>query len=410
MTDPTGRSFLSYRRSRSGEIGRLVAALQERGIPTWRDTDDMNTEPTESELRRILRDDNTASAILWITPETADSAMIKNVEAPVALERHTRDDGFFIIPVAAGGLSYKQAGEAVTPGSNPNDLKYWHILKLNSDPASDEDIIKVANQALKQRLQAIDRQLLPEQPARIKLNTRETVGHQPGTALNIDWSRRFGGEYRREATADNWRETLLPALSDVYQAIQENIPARKLLASGLPSLPAATALGYRFMATTGVDIAWEQWMPDGSIQEWNLKTDSEDSGFVAVHQAGATDGTDLAVMVSVNNDVWPALAASQAATDSFRAYVQVSRADSAKGALLKSPGQAKEVAEKTIAAARAARREYNITGRVHLFIATPAGLAMLIGQQLNTLGPIQTYEHIPSNATGCYRPAALLNG
>ena len=39
MTDPTGRSFLSYRRSRSEECARLIASQRERGIPTWRDVD-----------------------------------------------------------------------------------------------------------------------------------------------------------------------------------------------------------------------------------------------------------------------------------------------------------------------------------------------------------------------------------
>ena len=111
MTDPTGCSFVSYRRSRSGECVRLVASQRERGIPTWRDVDDMDTEPTETELRRILNDDSVANAVLWLSPETAGSSMIRKVEAPVALERHGRHDGFFIVPVAAGGLGYEKQRE-----------------------------------------------------------------------------------------------------------------------------------------------------------------------------------------------------------------------------------------------------------------------------------------------------------
>ena len=34
--------------------------------------------------------------------------------------------------------------------------------------------------------------------------------------------------------------------------------------------------------------------------------------------------------------------------------------------------------------------------------AVPAGLAMLIGQLLNTLGPVQTYEHISTEGVGVY--------
>ena len=114
-------------------------------------------------------------------------------------------------------------------------------------------------------------------------------------------------------------------------------------------------------------------------------------------------------MVSVNSDVRSAVAASSTTIDPFRAYVNIKRTDSAQSAVLQTPGQALDVAENTVAAVRNARHEYGITGRVHLFTAIPAGLSMLIGQMLNTLGPVQTYEHIQSDATGCYKPAALLN-
>ena len=406
MTDPTGRSFLSYRRSRSDECERLVIAQQERGIPTWRDVDDMNSEPTESELRRIIRDGSTANVVLWITPETAGSPMIRNVEVPVALERHGRNDGFFIVPVAAGGLDYATATTAVKNNTSITDLGNWNVVKLDSDPATDADIARVANQILKQRLQAVDRYLPPDAPLRIALNTRQSVGHQLGQVLTIDWSHRFGGIQSREATAADWQEKLLPALADVSRAIQQNVPTRRLLVGGMLSLSAATALGLHFMAPAGSDIAWEQRMPDGSVQIWSRMANREDSGFAAATSAGAVDATDLAVLVSVNSDVSSAVAASSA---TFRAYVHVKRADSAQSAVLQTSGQALDVAERTVAAVRNARHEYGITGRVHLFAAIPAGLSMLIGQMLNTLGPVQTYEHIQSDATGCYKPAALLN-
>ena len=45
---------------------------------------------------------------------------------------------------------------------------------------------------------------------------------------------------------------------------------------------------------------------------------------------------------------------------------------------------------------------------MHLFMAVPAGLAVLIGQLLNTFGSVQTYEHVTVDGSGQYRPAALL--
>ena len=408
MTDPTGLSFVSYRRSRTAECTQLVAALRERGIPTWRDVDDLNSEPTETELRRVLGDDSVASAILWISPETADSSIIRKVEAPVALDRHARQDGFFVVPVAAGGLGYEEAAEAIRTSTSIIDVGRWNIVKLESDPASQADIAEVADRVLRQRLQAIDAANPADAPLRISLNTRQRVGHSPGTALTLDWSHRFGGIQHREAEKADWQERLLPSLRDAMEAIQRFVPHRRLLAGGLCCLPAATALGYHLMATAGIDVAWEQRMPDGSFQQWSMGSEPEKSGFSPSTVDGSADATDLAVLVSVNNDVSQAVAASSGETGPFRAYVHIKRADSGVGAVLDTPGQVADVARKTVAAARNMRTEYRITGRIHLFAAIPAALAMLIGQLLNTLGPVQTYEHIPTDATGIYKTAGLL--
>ena len=42
-------------------------------------------------------------------------------------------------------------------------------------------------------------------------------------------------------------------------------------------------------------------------------------------------------------------------------------------------------------------------------MAAPAGIAVLVGQLLNTLGAVQTYEHLSIDGSGCYKPAAFLH-
>jgi SMODS-associated and fused to various effectors sensor domain len=56
-------------------------------------------------------------------------------------------------------------------------------------------------------------------------------------------------------------------------------------------------------------------------------------------------------------------------------------------------------------AIKAARVKWRDIRRIHLFIAGPAGFAVLLGQLLNGLGPIQTYEHLPDDSIGHYRRA-----
>src|SRR5271169_2614374 len=99
MTDPTGLCFLSYRRARAAEAGLLIAALRDRGIPTWQDIADLATTPTEDALRRVLADPGTASAIMFATPEVEHSPVIRDIEAPAIVARHLRGDGFFAVPV-----------------------------------------------------------------------------------------------------------------------------------------------------------------------------------------------------------------------------------------------------------------------------------------------------------------------
>src|SRR4051794_35303040 len=96
LTDPAGRVFVSYRRTRAAEVSELLRALHDRGVPTWLDPRNLAAEPTGDELRRVLRDPATAAAVLYLTPEVVDSSTIREIEAPSIMRRHGRDDGFWV--------------------------------------------------------------------------------------------------------------------------------------------------------------------------------------------------------------------------------------------------------------------------------------------------------------------------
>src|SRR5437867_890448 len=116
MTDPTGRSFLSYRRSRRHEAALMIAAQHEHGIPTWQDISDLDEGSTEEQVNAVLEDSATADAVMWLTPDVAESDFIRKVEVPAILRRVDRGDAFLAVPVAAGGLDYASAGEVATQG------------------------------------------------------------------------------------------------------------------------------------------------------------------------------------------------------------------------------------------------------------------------------------------------------
>src|ERR1700736_4463986 len=125
MTDPTGRSFLSYRRTRAAEAALLIQAQHDHGIPTWQDVHNLGSVLTEDEVRRVLANTSIASAILFITPEVDDSPIIRNVEVPRIIQRAETSDGFFVVPLAAGGLNYAKAAELTSNNLTAQNLANW---------------------------------------------------------------------------------------------------------------------------------------------------------------------------------------------------------------------------------------------------------------------------------------------
>lgn len=404
MTDPTGLSFLSYRRTRSKEAQLLVGAQNDLGIPTWHDLGNLGEGPTEAQLRAALDDPVIANGVLWLTPDVADSDVIRRVEIPALIRRVDARDAFFVVPVAAGGLGYAEAAE-VAQVSGIHDLANWNLSKVDADPIAAGDANQVALRVLYARLAAIHRTLPASQSLSILYHTRARAPFAPGNTLVVDWTRRF---HEREASSETWDQLLLPALSAIVNAIGVHAPGRSVSASGLASLPAGLALGSAFLAPRGIHLEWSQRMPSGEFQTWSLNAQPEPSGFRSEIIWGSASGTDLAVLVSVAEDAASAFGASRGALPNFRAILRVSK-EGPLPHMIASPGQAVDLVDTTVEAMREMRRQSGANGDTHLFLASPLGIAVLLGQRLNTLGPIQCYEHIPSGAVGLYRRAVKLS-
>lgn len=279
MTDATGRSFLSYRRTRIDEARLLIEAQHDVGIPTWQDLSELDEGHTESLLREAIADETTANALCWLTPDIETSAFITRTELPSIMRRIERSDGFFMVPVAAGGLDYGDVTRVAGTYLRLHDLGQWNIRKVAADPISANDAAVVARRVLHRRLREISRRLPPTAPLRMVLNTRKKPAFEPGVALSLDWTHRFDGRMAKPAAA--WKQYLLPALEAVAQSCEEQAPRRQIVAGGLCALPAAVALGSAFLATRRLPIAWQQVSPKRPPELWSLATPSEPSGFTA---------------------------------------------------------------------------------------------------------------------------------
>jgi hypothetical protein len=351
-----------------------------------------------------LSEPTTASEVLFISPEVEQSPVIRNVEVPKIIKRAEAADGFFVVPLAAGGLDYKAAAEAASNHLSAQNLSDWNMHKIPAATLSPARAAEVAGRVLVQRLQAVHRQLPRGVSLRVGLFVRRAPPFEPGTALALDWSERFSD---KEATGDTWQNTLLPALERIAKAVHRHAPGRAIEAFGLPTLPAAAALGCAFLSTSGLRAFWRQVAATRGDQLWTVAEQREDSGFRAQILSKDPSARDIAVLVSVADDTEPVFAAYQKNIPRLRALVHVRR-PGAYPHVIYTPGQASDVAHLVQNGMRTARREYGEIGTVHLFMAVPAGLAMMIGQLLNTFGSVQTYEHVTVDGSGQYRPAALL--
>src|ERR1700733_2373198 len=134
MTDATGRSFVSYRRTRVDEVRLLVEAQHDVGIPTWQDLSDLEEGHTEALLAEALADETTANALCWLTPDVESSNVITRTELPAIMRRVERNDEFFMIPVAAGGLGYSDVSRVVGTYLGTHDLGQWNVQKVSANP------------------------------------------------------------------------------------------------------------------------------------------------------------------------------------------------------------------------------------------------------------------------------------
>ena len=388
-TDPTGRVYVSYAPSRISDAQLIASALIDRGVPVCEEALADDRHFMDAAIREVLQSPGTSGGLLALTSEAVDARSVTSVELPLMLDRASKKDAFFI---AATRLSDFESGDVGTK---------LHSLGISIKNISDAR--EIARLVLDRRIEAIHNSLPPNEPLHLDLYTRVQPPFKQGTALLIDWAGRFSPRF---ASPETWDDYLLPALRDVVRAIELKAPGRAILADGRPSLPAAIALGCAFIQPKNIKIQWAQHTLGRPDQFWSIDEQGEDSGLELRTSDEQADAVDLAVLVSVTANVEIAYAEARNLPD-FRAIIRASKSPFGIQ-VINNAAQARDAAFKIQEEVRRVIRAYSALGTIHLFMAVPAGLAMMIGQLLNTLGSIQTYDLETPDAGGRYRRAALL--
>jgi hypothetical protein len=395
-TDPAGCVYVSSASSRMIDAQQVAAALRDRGIPLCEAALAPDLRLTGEEIRDVLGDSTTSGGLLLLTPEAVESHSVNGVELPLILERAKSAKGFSVVAAVFSNFDLGMAGANLQIARVP-------FLRLAEDKATPAAAARIAKLVLERRIARIHQSLPPAESLSIEIYTKVKPPLKAGTALRLDWRERFSPGL---ATPAVWEESLLPALRDVVQAIEQHAPGRAVQVDGRASLPAAIALGCGFIQPKNIDVRWSQHTV-GRDQLWGLAADAKDSEIEVTVNGRHPGRGDLAVRVSITRSVEPAFEATRPGLPPFRAIVDAwktpFRIDS-----IATAGQAKDAAFKIFEEVREATGNYPELGTIHLFMSVPAGLAMMIGQLLNVLGPVQTYDLVTADARGRYQPAALL--
>ncbi|WP_390208757.1 SAVED domain-containing protein [Halobium salinum] len=395
--------FVSYRRSQADIAEALVTSLHEHGIRTWQDISDLRTEPTQSEIREVLEVENPelAGGVVLVSGDVVDSGIILELELPGLHNRWKNEEEFFVVVALCPGIDYDDANAILSKSPTLLDFSDWNMIKLGStaEPAAADD---VATAVLSERVRLNHERLDTDHPLDVSLDTYAPPSYASQPAITIDWSSYFTDG---PPTSYRWNRRLLPRLQRVIDLVEESAPGRSLRVRGQAHLPAVFALGRCLRTTRGIDATWLQHSA-GQHCPWNVHTDQQDSGLEIDFHVNDITGSDLAVLVSVTNDVDAAVGRSKSSLPNFGGVLELSLGDDSGSVL--SASEAAHTAHVFRQKVQSVLNELSAISTIHLFMAVPAGLAFLFGQQSNTFPEIQTYLLETTDGARTYQPAASL--
>ncbi len=392
-SEPKGAYFISYRRTdqRTKEAVLVRNALRDRGIPTWRDLDELVAEPTEQELIDTLGDPLTAGAVMLITPEVETSDMIRNVEAPRIFNRHRIGNGFVVHPVLIG-LDYGQANSVLNAPAGFQDLGDWNLQKIDNDLLSDEDARAIASTVLRRRLSSINERR-PDDPVDVGLFSRRSP-HSETLSLRHDFTPYFSGRNPAPDAFANIECSLL----DTASAVSEIHGEANIIGRGNVSLPLGVLFGAVYSPLAGFNVSWLQSLAGREREAWSL---SENRGTLNANISrtlGDPGSEDLVLAIGVSANIQPAV------TEFVQSIHLRPRASfycappngPVKQGEAMSPQNGLSLVLDTIEAVRSAKDDLMLKrARLHIFLACPLAMAVLLGQKLNTFKECVLYEHMP---------------
>lgn len=138
------------------------------------------------------------------------------------------------------------------------------------------------------------------------------------------------------------------------------------------------------------------------VTTWDGTLPPEGAGTSVIRQLKNSENTDLAVLLSLTDDVRPEVGNTTSDLPSFHTVVEITRDDF--GSII-SPEMGVDIATTFQEIVRGELNDRPNLDTIHVFQSVPVGLSFLLGQQTNTLPRIQTYALDDTQRPRRYEPA-----
>jgi hypothetical protein len=234
------------------------------------------------------------------------------------------------------------------------------------------------------------------EPARSMLSiaTLKPDPLQAQAAHALDWVDRFAGKdafaKRRPLPPATWMQLQ----AEIYQIPDHLVGVHRLMVTGSLRQATAFTVGSTMRMVTNISLAVQQ-----GTQLWTTDTDYPEptAPTVTEHQVG--QGDELAIGVAVATHM----------ADDVLAYLRAHQVPVSRLLVLQPPAGPKDNSIDTPAAAVAlavgirdvTRRAVKNAPRVHLFLAGPMGVSLLLGHRWNRVAPTTVYEEVRGETQYC---------
>ena len=226
----------------------------------------------------------------------------------------------------------------------------------------------------------------------------------PRPTVEIDWTQYIDRTTRRIPNQREWESLLLPKLRIAKKQFQNMKEGRYIDFRGKLPLTTVLAIGAEFPDVGGFSFRTQQ--PTGTETNlWRSDTPPTQARFRYEALDGSDQGEDIALFLSISGD-------GRADAENFlsenrdkiSALIYAEPESGPGQAAIKAAGDAVALADNAKQLFRESRTKYRAK-RIHLILFAPASFSLFLGQKLNAVGKIVTYER---TADGGYQESVTI--